>query len=78
MPLACSTAIVIRLIQDAPSANISKHNCSDWVAVDLREWFSIHFPGQHHLMDAHFAVRYGDHVIVNLSFLEVCINAYEL
>ena len=28
-------------------------------------------------MDACFAVGYGDHIIVNLSLFEVCVDAHE-
>ena len=46
--------------------------------MDFRQWFAIHFPSQHDFMDLDLPLRYRNHVIIDLTFLEVCINTHEL
>lgn len=55
------------------SPDISKHHSAEGVAVDSGQWLSIHLPCKEDFVDFYLSPRYGDCVVEDFPFLEVCV-----
>ena len=61
-----------------PSADIAENHSSDRVAMDSRKWLAIHLPCQNYLVVFDLAIGHRNHIVVDIAFLEICIDTQKL
>lgn len=68
----------MRYLGTVPSADVTKYDDSDRIAVDSRQWLSVHLPCEHYFVNPEFSIRDRDYIVVDLTFLGVDIVKTEL